>query len=71
MLDLRQLVGMARQGGDPRQAIIRAAQNDPRMAMAMRMMEGKNAAQLQQMAQNMAKERGLSVQDIARQLGIW
>ena len=71
MLDLRQLVGMARQGGDPRQAIMRAAQNDPRMAMAMRMMEGKNASQLQQMAQNMAKERGLSVQDIARQLGIW
>ena len=71
MLDLRQFVGMARQGGDPRQAIMRAAQNDPRMAMAMRMREGKNAAQLQQMAQNMAKERGLSVQDIARQLGIW
>ena len=71
MLDLRQLVGMARQGNDPRQMIMRAAQNDPRMAMAMRMMEGKNAAQLQQMAQNMARERGLSVQDIARQLGIW
>ena len=66
MLDLRQLVGMARQGGDPRQAIIRAAQNDPRMAMAMRMMEGKNAAQLQQMAQNMAKERGLSTPPYCR-----
>lgn len=71
MLNMMQLVNIARQGGDPRQLIQQAAQSDPRASMALRMMEGKTPAQLQQMAQNMAKERGLSVQDIAKQLGIW
>lgn len=71
MLNMGQLMSVARSGGDPRQLIRQAAQNNPQAAMAMRMMEGKNATQLQQMAQNMARERGLSVQDIARQLGIW
>jgi hypothetical protein len=40
------------------------------VSQAMRMMQGKSTQQLQQMAQNMANERGVSLNDVARQLGI-
>lgn len=46
-----------------------AGQN-PLISQAMRMMQGKSTQQLQQMAQNMANERGVSLNDVARQLGI-
>ena len=34
------------------------------------MMNGKSPAQLEQMARNMAKERGTTIEDVARSLGI-
>ncbi|MFR5024750.1 MAG: hypothetical protein ACLTC3_00405 [Evtepia gabavorous] len=46
-----------------------AGQN-PQVAQALKMIQGKNPQQLKTMAENMAKERGVSINDIARQLGI-
>lgn len=43
---------------------------DPRMAQAMKMIQGKTPAELQQIATNMAKERGTTVEQIAQSLGI-
>ena len=43
---------------------------DPQVAQALKMIQGKNPQQLKTMAENMAKERGVSINDIARQLGI-
>lgn len=36
----------------------------------MRLIQGKNPQQLRQTAENMAKQRGTSIEEIARQLGI-
>lgn len=44
--------------------------NDPRLPQAMQMIQGKSPAELQQMAINMAKERGTTVEAIAQNLGI-
>ena len=46
-----------------------AVQN-PQAAQVMQMMRGKTPQQMEQIARNMAKERGTSVEDIARQLGL-
>ena len=46
-----------------------AAQN-PQMRQFMQMIQGKTPEQLRQMAENVAKERGISINDVARQLGI-
>ena len=46
-----------------------AAQN-PQMRQFMQMLQGKTPEQLRQMAENVAKERGISINDVARQLGI-
>ena len=59
-----------RMGKNPNQMIIQMAQQDPRIKQVVEMMRGKNPDQLQRIAENMAKERGMTVEDVARQLGI-
>ena len=43
---------------------------NPQAQMAMRMLGGKSPAQLEQMARNMAKERGMIIEQVMQQLGI-
>ena len=43
---------------------------DPRINQAMQMIQGKSPAELQQIAMNMAKEQGTTVEQIAQSLGI-
>lgn len=65
-----QMVGMLRNGKDPRQFLMQMAQNNPQVRQVMQMMQGKSSAELRQMADNIAAERGTTVEDVARQLGI-
>lgn len=65
-----QMVGMLRNGQDPRQFLMQMAQNNPQVRQVMQMMKGKSPAELRQMADNIAAERGTTVEDVARQLGI-
>ena len=60
----------ARMGRNPNQLIMQMAQQDPRIKQVVEMMRGKNPDQLQRIAENMAKERGMTLDDVARQLGI-
>ena len=60
------MLQMARNGGNPMQML----QQNPQAAQAMRLIQGKNPQQLRQTAENMAKQRGTSVEEIARQLGL-
>lgn len=46
------------------------AQSNPQMQQALGMMQGKDVSQLKQMAENMAAERGVKVEDIASSLGL-
>ena len=60
-----------RSGGDPVRFIQQQASVNPMAAQAFKMINGKDSRQLQQMAQNMAKERGTTVEAVARQLGLF
>ena len=64
------MLAAMKNGRDPMQILHSMAQRDPQVSQIMRMMQGKSSNELRQMAQNMAAERGTSVEDIARQLGI-
>lgn len=56
---------------DPLQMMLnQMLQSDPRARQAMQMLQGKSARELEQMARNMAKERGVSIEDVMRQLGL-
>lgn len=64
------MVSAMRNGGNPMVLIQHMAEQNPQMRQFMQMISGKSPAQLRQMAENMAKERGVSLNDVARQLGI-
>lgn len=67
---LMMLMGLMRSGGNPMMMLQQMAGQDPQVAQFMRMLNGKNTQQLQQMAENVAKEKGVSINDVARQLGL-
>ena len=46
-----------------------AGQN-PQLQQVMGMIEGKTPQQMQQMAENLAKERGVNLQEFMKQIGI-
>ena len=59
------------QGGmNPNALLSQMARSDPRAAQALQMLQGKSPDQLRTMAENMARERGISIEEIARSLGL-
>ena len=64
------LVQAMQQGLNPMSLMQAMAQQNPQVAQALQMMQGKSPQQLQHMAQNMAKERGVDLNQMLRQMGI-
>lgn len=67
---LNMALNVMRRGGNPVALAQQMAATNPQMRQFYNMVNGKSSAELKQMAENMAKERGVSINDIARQLGI-
>lgn len=67
---LMMLLQAGRNGGNPMQMLQQMAQRNPAAAQAMNIVRGKSPEQLRQIANNMARERGTTPEEIARQLGI-
>lgn len=64
------LVQAMQQGRNPMALMQSMAQQNPQVAQALQMMHGKSPQQLQSMAQNMARERGVDLNQMLRQMGI-
>lgn len=64
------LINAMRGGANPMAVMQQMAGGNPQIAQGMKMLNGKSPEQIQHMAQNMAKERGVDVNDIIRNLGI-
>ena len=64
-----QLMSAMRSGQNPMQLMQRMAMNDPRAAQAMQIIRGKSPQELQQIAQNMARERNIDLNELRRQFG--
>ena len=65
-----QLANIARNGGNAMQMLQRMAAQNPQAAQAINLIQGKTPQQLQQIATNMARERGTTPQEIAHSLGL-
>jgi hypothetical protein len=63
-------MGLVRNGGNPQAMLNQMAQSDPQVRKVLQMMQGKSPAELRRIADNIAAERGTTVEDVARQLGI-
>ena len=64
------LVQAMQKGQNPMALMQTMAQQNPQVAQALQMMQGKSPQQLQSMAQNMARERGVDLNQMLRQMGI-
>ena len=67
---MAQLMQMLQGGQNPTAVLDMLAQFNPQVRQVRDMMRGKNPAELEQMARNMARERGTTIEDIARSMGI-
>ena len=65
-----QIFAAFRRGGNPVQLMQQMAGSSPQIAQALQIIRGKSPQQLQQIATNMARERGLDVSQIMQELGL-
>ena len=71
MINPLQMLMQARQRGmTPAQAMSQIAQQNPQLRQAMQLLEGKSQSQQMQMIRNMAAERGIDIEQMAKQMGI-
>ncbi len=61
---------MMMSGMSPLQYLQQMAAGNPMVAQAVSLIQGKTPEQLHQIADNMAKQRGTTVEEIARQYGL-
>lgn len=64
------LIQAAQGGGNPIQIISQMAGGNPIMGQGLKMIQGKSPDQIRQMAENMARERGTTAEDVLRNLGL-
>lgn len=64
------MINLARNGGNPMQLMQQMARSNPQVNQVMQMINGKSPQQLRTMCENMCKERGTSIEQVAQQMGI-
>lgn len=64
------LMQAVQRGANPMQMMAQMAGQNPQAAQAMRIIQGKSPQELEQIARNMAREQGISLDDMARQMGM-
>jgi hypothetical protein len=64
------LMNAAKSGANTNALFQQLAANNPQVNQVYQLMRSKSPAELEQIARNMARERGTTIEDIARSLGI-
>lgn len=64
------LAQLVQSGGNPMAMLQQMAQQNPQIAQSMQMLSGRNSRDLQQIAQNLAQQKGLDLNAVIRSLGI-
>ena len=67
---LMMLIQVMRSGGNPMQAVASMAKGNPVMRQGANMIAGKSPEQVEQIARNMAKQRGVNIDEMLQQLGL-
>lgn len=62
------LANVVKQGMNPQSMLMQMSQSNPRIRQFMNMVNGKSPQELQNMAQNIANERGVNLNSIMQQL---
>ena len=71
MINPMQMMMQAMQGGqNPMQWLSQMVGQNPQLQQLQQITQGKSPEQLMQIAENMARERGTTVQALAQQMGL-
>ena len=65
-----QVIQALQQGANPNQLMMQLVQQNPAVRQAMQMVNGKTPDQIRDMAQQIARQRGVDLGQLTRQLGI-
>lgn len=65
-----QVMNLMRNGGNPVTLLNQMTGNNPMVSSLMQSMQGKSPEALRQMAMNIAKERGVDLNQFAQQFGM-
>ena len=64
------LLGAMQRGGDPRRLLQQIAMQDPMAAQVVQILGNKPVNQQREIVMNMARERGVDLENLARSMGI-
>lgn len=67
---MMQVMNLMRNGGNPMNLLNQMTGNNPMVSSLMQSMQGKSPDALRQMAMNIAKERGVDLEQFAQQFGM-
>lgn len=70
MINIQSLFQMMQQGVNPNALLNQLAQQNPALQLALGLMNGKNQQQQMQILENMARECGTTLQQVAQQMGL-
>ena len=70
MMNPMQLIQMIRVGGDPTQILTQMSRTNPMVGQVMRMTNGKTPNEMRNMAQEMARQRGVNLNQLAESMGL-
>ena len=65
-----QAIQALQKGANPNQLMMQLVQQNPAVRQAMQMVNGKTPDQIRDMAQQIARQRGIDLSQLTRQLGI-
>lgn len=67
---MMRMIQLMRNGQSPMGMMQEMAMQDPRAQQAVNMIQGKSPQQLEQTARNMAREKGIDLDMVMRQMGL-
>ena len=70
MINPMQIMRAVQNGANPNQIAAQLAQSNPAVRQAMQMMSGKTPVQVRDMAYQMARQRGVDLNQLAQRMGI-
>lgn len=70
MINMQSLFQMMQQGVNPNALLNQMAQQNPALQQALGLLNGKNQQQQMQVLEDMARQRGTTLQQVAHQMGI-
>lgn len=70
MINMQSLFQMMQHGVNPNALLNQMAQQNPALQQALGLLNGKNQQQQMQVLEDMARQRGTTLQQVAQQMGL-